>query len=155
MPSNQSSFASLSSSTHRFWGVNRQTSSHLFLRPKPRNRHGDFVDQITKPQLPILWLKPENPSEWFWGQTTRTVPTGFEVKPGETVDLGFEAELRNSCSSFHFARCRPHTVSLDLSIVWSPSIWPVFDHPRYFTPCPTPASILVAARHAAPVTYTS
>jgi hypothetical protein len=35
------------------------------LRPKSRNRHGDFVGQITKLQLPVLRPKPENPSEWF------------------------------------------------------------------------------------------
>jgi hypothetical protein len=35
------------------------------LRHKSRNRHGDFVGQITKPQLSILIPKPKNSSEWF------------------------------------------------------------------------------------------
>jgi hypothetical protein len=33
----------------------------LVLRPKPRNRRGDFEAQITKPELPVLRPKPENP----------------------------------------------------------------------------------------------
>jgi hypothetical protein len=37
----------------------------LVLRPKPRNRHDDFVGQITKMQLPVLRPKPGNSSEWF------------------------------------------------------------------------------------------
>jgi hypothetical protein len=123
-----------SSSAHRFWGANRQASSHLVLRPKPRNRHGDFVGQITKPQLPVLRPKPGNSSEWFWGQSTRIIATGFEAKPRETIDHGFEAEPRNPRSSSPYARCRPHTTSPNLSIVQPPSTRPVLDHPRSFTP---------------------
>jgi hypothetical protein len=45
---------------------NRQTKAHLVLRPKPRNRHGDFEAQITKPELPVLRPKPGNPPPpWF------------------------------------------------------------------------------------------
>jgi hypothetical protein len=45
---------------------NRQTEAHLVLRPKPRNRRGDFDAQITKPELPVLRLKPGNPPPpWF------------------------------------------------------------------------------------------
>jgi hypothetical protein len=108
---------------------NRQIISHLVLRSKSRNCRGDFVGQITKPQLPILRHKPRNPSEWFWGQTTRTIATGFEAKSGETIDLGFQTKIWNSRSSSPCARCRPHTVSLDISIIRQPSIWPVLDHP--------------------------
>jgi hypothetical protein len=71
---------------------NRQIIVHLVLRPKSRNHRGDFVGQITKPQLPVLTPKPGNPSKWLWCQTTRTVATGFEAKPGETVATGFEAK---------------------------------------------------------------
>jgi hypothetical protein len=113
---------------------NLQTIAHVVLRPKPRNRHGDFVGQITKPLLPVLSPKPGNPSEWFWDQTTRIVVTSFEAKPGETVDLGFEAQPRNSCSLFPRARCRSHTASPDLSIVRPLSTWPVLDHPRSSAP---------------------
>jgi hypothetical protein len=42
--------------------LNRQTIAHLVLRPKPRNRRGDFMGQITKLQLPILRTKPGNMS---------------------------------------------------------------------------------------------
>jgi hypothetical protein len=45
---------------------NRQTEACLVLRPKPRNRHGDFEAEITKPELPVLWPKPGNPPPpWF------------------------------------------------------------------------------------------
>jgi hypothetical protein len=117
-----------SSSAHRFWGANQETSSHMVLRPKLRNRHGDFVGQIIKPQLSVLRTKPGNSSKWFWGPTTRTVATGFAVKLGETVHLGFEAEPRNMCSSSPYARYTSHTVSPNLPIVWPPSIRPVLDH---------------------------
>jgi hypothetical protein len=40
---------------------NRETEVQLVLRPKPRNCRGDFETQITKPELPVLRHKPENP----------------------------------------------------------------------------------------------
>jgi hypothetical protein len=78
---------------------------------------------------------------WFWGpnqqtvaigfvaQTRKPVATGFEAKPGETANLGFEAKPRNPCSSSPYARCRSHTTSSDLSIVWPPNTWHVLYHP--------------------------
>jgi hypothetical protein len=113
---------------------NRQTIAYLVLRPKPRNYCDDFVGQITKLQLPVLRLIPRNPSEQFWGQTTRTVATSFEAKLRETVDLGFWAEPRNTCSSSPYAWCRPHTMSPDLSIIRQPHTQPVLDHPRSSAP---------------------
>jgi hypothetical protein len=53
---------------------NRQTKARLVLRSKPRNCHGDFEVQITKPELPVLRPKPGE-----------TIATGFEVKPEKTV----------------------------------------------------------------------
>jgi hypothetical protein len=45
---------------------NRQTEAHLVLRPKPRNRRGDFEAQITKSELLVLRPKPGNPPPpWF------------------------------------------------------------------------------------------
>jgi hypothetical protein len=78
---------------------NRQTEAHLVLRPKPRNHHGDFEDQITKPELPILRPKPGNPPPpWFWGSTKK--PTiGFEAKPRETVATCFEAKLEKTVAA--------------------------------------------------------
>jgi hypothetical protein len=63
-------------------------------------------------------------------KTIRIIATGFEAKLGETIDLGFEAKQKNSRSSSHCARCRPHTVSPDLSIIRPPSTRPVLDHPQ-------------------------
>jgi hypothetical protein len=66
------------------------------LRHKPRNRHGDFEAQITKPELPILRSKPENsPPSWFWGSTKKPT-TGFEAKPGETITISFDVKLKKT-----------------------------------------------------------
>jgi hypothetical protein len=95
-----------------------------------------------------------------------TVTTGFKVKPAkivrvvlrsnhsQTVDIGFKAQLRNQRSSFPRARCRPHTVPPDLSIVRPPSTRPVRSFPVLCTNAPTPVMILVAVRRAAPTTCT-
>jgi hypothetical protein len=70
---------------------NQQTKVRLVLRPKPKNYHGNFEAQITKPWLPVLRSKPVNPSPpWFWGSTKKPT-TGFEAKLGEIVATGFEA----------------------------------------------------------------
>jgi hypothetical protein len=52
----------------------------------------------------------------------------------QPVNLDFEAQPRNSCSSSPRAWCRPHTASPDLSIVWPPSTWPMPDHPWFSAP---------------------
>jgi hypothetical protein len=71
----------------------------LVLRPKPRNRRGDFEVQITKPELPVLRPKPENPPPpWFRGSTKK--PTaGFKAKPGETVATSFEVKLEKTIAT--------------------------------------------------------
>jgi alkanesulfonate monooxygenase SsuD/methylene tetrahydromethanopterin reductase-like flavin-dependent oxidoreductase (luciferase family) len=78
---------------------NRQTEAHLVLRRKPRNRHGDFEAQITKPKMSVLRPKPGNhPPPWFWGSTKK--PTaGFVAKPGETVATSFEAKLEKTVAT--------------------------------------------------------
>jgi hypothetical protein len=40
---------------------NRQIEAHLVLMLKLKNRRGDFEAKITKPELPVLRLKPKNP----------------------------------------------------------------------------------------------
>jgi hypothetical protein len=205
---------------------NRQTEVCLILMLKPRNHHGDFEAQITKPELSILRPKPGNHSPpWFWGSTKisiagfetklretvatsfeakleKTVATGFEVKPletvatsfevklvktvatgfeakpletiatgfegkpvktirvvlrsnhSQTVNLGFEAQPRNPRSKSSRARCRSHTVPPNLSTAPPPSNWHVRPFPVICTRSPTPATILIDARHAAPTTCT-
>jgi hypothetical protein len=69
------------------------------LRPKLRNRRGDFEAQITKPELPILRPKPGNPPPpLFWGSTKKPT-TGFETKLGETVTTCFEAKLEKTSTT--------------------------------------------------------
>jgi hypothetical protein len=72
----------------------------------------------------------------------------------QTIDLGFEAQPRNPRSSSPRARCRPHTAPPNLSIARPPSTWTVRPSPILCTRSPTTVTILVAARHAAPATYT-
>jgi hypothetical protein len=72
---------------------NWQTKARLVLRPKPRNRRGDFETQITKPELTVLRPKLKNPPPpWFWGSTKKPA-AGFEAKLGETITTSFEAKL--------------------------------------------------------------
>jgi hypothetical protein len=71
----------------------------LVLRSKPRNRRGDFEAQITKPELPVLRLKPGNPPPpWFWGSTKKPTAS-FEAKPRETVATSFEAKLEKTVAA--------------------------------------------------------
>jgi hypothetical protein len=82
---------------------NQQIEAHLVLRPKPRNRHGDFENQITKPELPVLSKLGNPPPPWFWGSTKKLtasfeeklreiVATSFEAKPAKTITTGFESK---------------------------------------------------------------
>jgi hypothetical protein len=110
---------------------NRQTEAHLILRPKPRNRRGDFEAQITKPEMSVLRPKLGNPPPpWFWGSTKKT------------------ALLVSTC------QVQPHTAPPDLSTARPPSTRPVRPSLVLCTRSPTPATVLVVARHAAPATYT-
>jgi hypothetical protein len=134
---------------------NRQTITHLVLRHKPRNRHSDFVGQITKPQLPVLRPKPGEPptlllrpnqetrSHRFWGQTRRNCQPwfwGWTKKPTLLVSLCM-VQTAHSVS-----RPLDHPVTEYLTCTWS--------SPVLYTKSPTPNSILVTARHIAPVTCT-
>jgi hypothetical protein len=89
---------------------NRQIEAHLVLRPKSRNRRSDFEAQITKPELPVLRPKPENPPPpWFWGSTKKPA-ADFEAKPGETIATSFEAKLEKTVAAGFEAK-PPETVT--------------------------------------------
>jgi hypothetical protein len=78
---------------------NRQTEVCLVLRPKTRNHRDNFEAQITKQELPVLRHKLKNPlPPWFWGSTKKPT-TGFEAKPGETVDTSFEVKLEKTVAT--------------------------------------------------------
>jgi hypothetical protein len=69
---------------------NQQTEACMVLRPKPRNRRGDFEAQITKPDLTVLRPK-----------SGETVASSFEVKLEKTIASSFEAKLeKTSTTSF-------------------------------------------------------
>jgi hypothetical protein len=78
---------------------NRQIKACLVLKPKLRNRRGDFDAQITKSELPVLRSKPGNPPPpWFWVSTKK--PTaGFKAKPRETATTSFEAKLEKTVAA--------------------------------------------------------
>jgi hypothetical protein len=97
---------------------------------------------------------PEIVEAGFEAKPPETDATGFEAKLAKTVDLGFEAQPRNPRSSSLRAWCRPHKAPLDLSIARPPSTRPVRSSPVLCTRSPTPATILIAAHHAAPATCT-
>jgi hypothetical protein len=78
---------------------NRQTEACLILKPKSRNRHGNFEAQINKPELSVLRPKPKNPPPlWFCGSIKKPT-TGFEAKSGETVATSFEAKLEKTVAA--------------------------------------------------------
>jgi hypothetical protein len=71
----------------------------LILRPKSRNRRGDFDVQITKPELSVLRPKSGNtPPPWFWGSTKKPT-TSFDAKPGETIATSFEVKLEKTVAT--------------------------------------------------------
>jgi hypothetical protein len=84
----------------------------------------------------------------------KTVRVVLRPNHSQTVDLGFEAQPRNTHSSSPRARCRPHTAPPDLLIARPPSTQPVRPSPVLCIRSPTPAIILITACHAALATYT-
>jgi hypothetical protein len=78
---------------------NRQIEAHLILRHKPRNHHDDFEAQITKPKLPVLRSKLENPPPPWFGGSTKKPTTGFEAKLREIVATSFEAKLEKTVAT--------------------------------------------------------
>jgi hypothetical protein len=109
----------------------RTTKARLILRHKPKNNHGDFKAQITKLELSVLRLKPENRRFWFWGSTK---------KPALLVSLCTEQ------TAHRVTRPPDHSAT-----EYSTCAWP---SPVLCTRSPTPATILIAVHHVAPVTYT-
>jgi hypothetical protein len=108
----------------------------------------------------------ESVAAGFETKPLETVTTDFEAKPAktvlvvlrpnhsQTVDLGFEAQPRNPRSSSPRARYRLHTAPPDLSTACPPSTRPVRPSPVLYTRSPTPATVLIAAWHAAPAACT-
>jgi hypothetical protein len=113
----------LPNQSSRFWGPNKESQATSFEAKSGKTVATDFEAK---------------PGE--------TVATGFEVKLGEIilvvlrlnhwqpVELDFEAQPRNPRSSYPCARCRPHTVSLNLPIIQPLSTRPMFDYPRSSAP---------------------
>jgi hypothetical protein len=140
----------------QFWGPNRKTRATGF-EVKP----GEIVDtgfevKTEKTVATSFETKVEKTvTTSVEAKLEKTVTTGFKAKSEKTVTTGFEAQPKNLRYSSPHARCRPHTVLLDLPIVRPPSTWPVRPSPILCTRSSTPATILIAVRHAAPATCIS
>jgi hypothetical protein len=108
---------------------NRQTKAHLVLRPKPRNRRGDFE-----------------------ASNHQTKAAGFEAhtgKPSTTLVLRLNQETRAPSLQVPGGdRTRRHPTARP------PSTRPVRPSTVLCTRSPTPVIVLIAARHAAPATCT-
>jgi hypothetical protein len=139
----------------------------VILRPKSPNHSCRFWGPNRKTWATDFEAKSgETITTGFKGKPEKTITTNFEAKPEKvvpvvlrpnywhTVDLGFEAQSRNSCSLSPRVRYRLHTASPDLSIIWPPSIWHMWLSSILCTRSPTPVMILVATCHAAPTTCT-
>jgi hypothetical protein len=149
------------------------------LRPKSENPPPPWFWGSTKKPTAVFEAKPgetvttsfeakleKTIAAGFEAKLEKTVATGFEAKPPETVrvvlwanhsktvDLDFEAQPRNPHSSSPHAWCRPYITPPDLLTAQPLSTWPVRPSLVRCTRSPTPATILIAARHAAPATCT-
>jgi hypothetical protein len=112
-----------SSSAHRFWDTNRQTSSPWVWGP---NQGTVAV---------ILRSKSLNCQAWFWGPNQETIVVVLRPNHGQTITTGFEAKPKNPCSSSPpRIWCGSDTTSPDLPIVQPPSTWLVTNHRRSSSP---------------------
>jgi hypothetical protein len=151
----------------QFWGTNRKPFTTLVLRLNQETHH-QFWCQIGRSCSTSFEAKlKKTVATGFEAKPAKTVSASFESKPLETVwvvlrsnhsqivNRGFEAQPRNPHYLSPRVRCRSHTAPPDLSTARPSSTRPVRPSPVLCTRFPTPATILVAARHAAPATCTS
>jgi hypothetical protein len=90
---------------------NRQTEACMVLRPKPRNRRGDFESQITKPDLTVLRPKPgETVASSFEVKLEKTIASSFEAKPEKTSTTSFEANPEKTATAGFEAKL-PETIT--------------------------------------------
>jgi hypothetical protein len=125
-----------------FWSPNQEIVA-VILRPKSPNQSYRFWGP-----------NRETRRHQFWGQTWENCPSGFEAKPLINRRPWFWGSPENPRSSSPYARCKPHTTPPNLSIAQPLSTRHVRPSPVLCTRSSTPATILVATRHAAPVTCT-
>jgi hypothetical protein len=89
-----------------FWGTNQETVI-VILRPKSPNRR-----------------------HWIWGPNKEIVTVVLRSNHWQIIITSFEVKPENPrFSSPTCVRCKSHMTSLDLPIVWPPSIWLVPNHP--------------------------
>jgi hypothetical protein len=143
---------------HWFCGSTKKPTTGFEAKPGETVATG-FEVKLEKTVATGFKAKPAKTiATGFEAKPLETVVTGFEAKSAktiqvvlrpnhsQTVNLGFKAQPRNLCSSSLRAWCRPHTTPL--------STRPVRSSPTLCTRSPTPATVLVATRHAAHATCT-
>jgi hypothetical protein len=95
----------------------------MVLRPKPRNCHGDFEAQISKPLTLVFMPKQKNVTVVLRPNHWQTISNGFEAKP---ENPRFSSPPR--------VRCGSQMPSPDLPIVRLPSTRLVPDHSQSSAP---------------------
>jgi hypothetical protein len=106
----------------------RSKSPDLDACPTPKHPPIGFVAQLKTHSLHGFETHNKKSSRWFWGPKHQTGAIDFEIQTGKLIDLDFEAQPRNSCSSSSYARYRSLMTSPDLSIDCPPSIRPMLNH---------------------------
>jgi hypothetical protein len=127
-----------------------------------------FESQTDKPFPTWVWgpnqetvvviLRPKSPNHrpLFWGPNQARVVVVLRSNHWQTVAIGFEAKLENSCFSSPLGvQCVLHTASPDLPIVQPPSTWLVPDHPWSSAPSLLllPQSSSLSAMSHSPLTH--
>jgi hypothetical protein len=141
-----------------FWGSTKKLATDFEAKPG-ETVATSFEIKLEKTVVTDFEAKQEKAvAAGFEAKPLEIVAISFEVKPAKTVrvilrlnhsqtiDLSFEPQPRNSRSSSPRARCRSHTTSLDRPATEYPTCVTI---PVFCIRSPTPATVLVAARHAA------
>jgi hypothetical protein len=150
-PSSLRRFCGATDKSKHAWsyGLN-QENIDVILRTKLSNRSYRFWGQTERNHRHRFWGQTgEIRRHQFWGQTGENRSSGFEAKPLTNRRPWFWGSTKKP--ALLISTC---TVQTTHSTTRPPSTWPVWPSSVLCTRSPTPATILIAARHAAPVTCT-
>jgi hypothetical protein len=162
----------------RFWGPNQKTVAVIF-RPKSPNRscrfwdpnqetlHRRFWGQTGRNRRHPFWGQTgRNRHHRFWGQNGRNRSSSFEAKLPTSHPSGFEVKPLTNRRPWFWGSTKKSTLIVSSCMVHTAhNVTRPLDHPATKYPTcatipilctrsPTPAMVLVAARHAAPATCT-
>jgi hypothetical protein len=118
-------------------------SNQWFCGPNHQTADAGFEAQTGKPERVVLRPNHKNSSHLFWGQTGRNRWPWFWGWTKKPMLLVFLCIVQTAHS---VTRPLDHPATKYPTHAWPSTV--------LYTKSPTPASIIVAARHATPVTYT-